>query len=58
MRDNMKSLRVNPYDLATIRRTASVARPKAPSQMRQPYTLSSSQRLMKSTIVLRAKKFI
>ena len=57
MSDNVKSGRVNPYDLPAIRRTASTAGPKAPSQMRQPYTLSSSQRLTKSTVVLRTKRF-
>ncbi len=56
MSDNLK-MRINPYDLPAIRRSAVAAAPKAPSQMRQPYTLSSSQRLTKTTVVLRAKKF-
>jgi hypothetical protein len=55
MSDNLKSGRVNPYDLPAIRRSASTAGAKVPSQMRQPYTLSSSQRLTKSTVVLRTK---
>ena len=49
--------RVSPYDLCAMHRSASGAELKAPSVMRQPYTLSSSQRLNKSTVVLlRTKK--
>ena len=55
MNDKLKGVRVNPYDLPAIRRNALAATPKAPSSMKQPYTLSSSQRLTKSTVVLRAK---
>jgi len=48
---------VSPYDLRTVHRSASGTELKVPSVMRQPYTLSSSQRLNKSTIVLvRTKK--
>jgi hypothetical protein len=56
MSDNLKSVRINPYDLPAIRRGALAAVPRAPSPMCQPYTLSSSQRLTKTTVVLRAKK--
>jgi hypothetical protein len=56
MSDNLK-MRINPYDLPATRRSVVVVAPKAPSHMRQPYTLSSSQRLTKTTVVLRAKKF-
>jgi hypothetical protein len=57
MSDNhSKSIRLNPYDLPAIRRGAQTAAPKLPSQMRQPYTLSASDRLTKSTVVLRAKR--
>lgn len=56
MSDNPKSVRVNPYDLPALRRSALITTSKSPSPMRQPYTLSSSQRLTKSTVVLRAKK--
>ncbi len=56
MSDRTKSVQINPYDLAAIRRSASAATPKAPSPMRQPYTLASSYRLNKSTVVLRTKK--
>jgi hypothetical protein len=56
MSDNLKSFRINPYDLPAIRRSAPTAAPKAPSQMRQPYTLSSSQRPTKSTVLFRVKK--
>jgi hypothetical protein len=56
MSEKTKIEQINPYDLSTVRRCASSATLKAPSPMRQPYTLSSSQRLTKSTVVLRTKK--
>jgi hypothetical protein len=55
MSEKAKSARVNPYDLSAIRRSASTGEFKTSSPMRQPYTLSSSQRLVKSVIV-RTKK--
>jgi hypothetical protein len=57
MIDKFTSERVSPYDLSAVRRTAKTVVPKAPSPARQPYALSSSQRLTKSTVVLRAKRF-
>jgi hypothetical protein len=53
---NSKNARLNPYDLPAIRRGAPTATPKVPVQMRQPYTLSASERLTKSTVVLRPRK--
>jgi len=48
---------VSPYDLHTVHRSAPGVELRAPSVMRQPYTLSSSQRLNKSTaVLLRPKK--
>lgn len=47
---------VSPYDLRAMNRSPFGVVLKAPSVLRQPYTLSSSQRLNKSTIVLRTKK--
>jgi hypothetical protein len=56
MSDKNKNVHVNPYDLPAVRRSASTGAFKAPAPMRQPYTLASSQRLIKSTVVLRPKK--
>jgi hypothetical protein len=56
MSDKLKTMQVNPYDLSAARRGASIAAPKAPSSMRQPYALASSYRFVKLTVVLRAKK--
>ncbi len=57
MNEKTKSPQISPYDLSAIHRSVSGAELKAPSFMRQPYTLSSSQRLNKSTVVLlRSKK--
>jgi hypothetical protein len=57
MSDKTRGAQISPYDLSAIRRSASAATLKAPVPMRQPYTLASSQRLIKSTVMLRAKKF-
>jgi len=54
MSDKGNSSRVSPYDLSAIRR-ASTNVVKTPTQARQPYTLSTSQRLMKSTVVIKKK---
>jgi hypothetical protein len=56
MSEKNKNVNVNPYDLSAVRRSASVGAFKTPAPMRQPYTLSSAQRLVKSTVVLRPKK--
>lgn len=56
MSEKIKNVQINPYDLSAIRRSASAAALKAPSPMRQPYTLASSQRLIKSTVVVRTKR--
>ena len=57
MSEKAKGIQVSPYDLSAIRRSASATSLKTPSPMRQPYTLASSQRLIKSTVVVRPKKF-
>ncbi len=52
-----KPTRVSPYDLAAVRQGARrVVAPKSPSAMKQPYTLATSQRLMKLTVIMQAKK--
>ncbi len=58
MSDKTRGSQISPYDLSAIRSSASAATLKAPAQMRQPYTLASSQRLVKSTVMLRTKKFV
>jgi len=57
MSEETKNSQPNPYDLSAMRRTASNASPKAPAPLRQPYTLSSSQRLMKAAVIIRKKPF-
>jgi hypothetical protein len=56
MSEKRKSVRVNPYDLSAVRRSATTGEFKSSSPMRQPYSLSSSQRLVKSTVIIRSKK--
>jgi hypothetical protein len=56
MNDKLKAERANPYDLPAVRRDFMALAPKPPAPPRQPYTLSSSQRLTKSAVVLRAKR--
>lgn len=57
MTNKTKTVQVSPYDLAAIRRNSRVVPVKtgAPA-IREPYTLASSQRLSKSTVLLRAKR--
>jgi hypothetical protein len=47
MTDKMKSERLNPYDLAAMRRAAASENQKVSIQIHQPYTLSSSERISK-----------
>jgi hypothetical protein len=56
MSEKNKNAQANPYDLSAIRRSASVGTLKLSSPTRQPYALTSSPRLIKSTVLLRPKK--
>jgi hypothetical protein len=50
-----KILHVNPYDLPAVRRSASGVALKALAPIRQPYSLTTSLRPSKATVLLRAK---
>ena len=56
MAEKSKNVRVSPYDLSAVRRSSTTGEIKTAPPMRQPYTLSSSQRLLKSTVIIRSKK--
>jgi hypothetical protein len=55
MTDEKTCKPANPYDLSSIRRTSS-DKSSTVSPMKQPYTLSSSQRPAKIGTVLRINK--
>jgi hypothetical protein len=55
MSDKPNTLQVRPYDLPAVRRSASGVALKAPTPIRQPYSLAASQRFSKTTVVLRSK---
>lgn len=56
MTDQAKKAQMNPYDLAVVRRNSPTAGPKIAPAVRQPYALSSAQRLAKAKIVFRPTK--
>lgn len=56
MAETIKKAQMNPYDLSSARRNAPAQSPRVAPPLRQPYALSSAQRLAKPTPLARPVK--